>query len=831
MPDARKGSDNSRSAIKTPLIESDDNLIQLANLLNQPELKHLLTNAEHAIKIKSLIKTIINKHDPTNLENFCEQNPKLIDILMPMFNNREFNQAEINKLTQSFPETFNDDSIAYIIKEPTEGEELTNLQVSYVLNLLLRGKIANIPPKGLDEYIESLDPTIIISFSADIVISNPNPKKATTSKPMHFNPAQAAASKFMHSDLVQPTASKHIYGNFWEVLCNYYNNTKKFPTKLRLINRINFNNAHWTSTVTEIELDLEQQALKETINTILITETAEKLTAHDLNNIYLQHINHKEPNFTLPAKAITVKHYDSINPDANPNSTYHSKLIQSFEALKNANTKFQLTTNRCKMQGTNQCGDWNTLNGFMAGFLEQDPDQINTKKLGNLREISKECISLEQQIREQCSINSTQQQAIKNILAKIENSIIQPQSKKTLAQPHSSPTATSTQIDQKEQESEPKPLDSYTKSEDLTLLSTDPKPIDNHKSLLNDPDVTPTDNKPKNDPKSFTELKPKDNHKPLLNDPDVTPTDYKPPKDPKSLLKDPKLKQEHESILTNYKFDTSKLNAHFSKYAATLPGYAYIQNLQPITSNIFTAEPTKQQPLISNEQSSHYNSMKSSNPSTLITDPYQDPTWIGTVKYSGHITTKFPMEPTDLNAAVAKSTTILNPESTDHELAGTKTIAQVFNNTEQLKLKFPPKPDGNLESIQQNWIVSFLQNLPLEPGVEFTAVAEGFTPQDLQQILKEIDKINKDKNNSNKILIKFKCTSKDPEYTSIQENIKIHNHNITILKKSNADLSNLRPLKFTENLPIKSKPPTTNKQLPSRDKPMNPSSRTIPRRS
>lgn len=215
------------------------------------------------------------------------------------------------------------------------------------------------------------------------------------------------------------------------------------------------------------------------------------------------------------------------------------------------------------------------------------------------------------------------------------------------------------------------------------------------------------------------------------------------------------------SLLQDFKFDTDQLNKYLSclskKVSSKDP--SFIGNIKYTTS---TAAPSATETTMAN-----------------VFNHEKDPSFIGKVQHT---------------------TSTASPNATE------TTVANVFNHGNKIKLKFPPRSDGSLHEIQKDWVINFLKNLPLENGVEFTAIADGFKPKDLIQILQKINEINK--TNDSKILLKFNCTNTGKDYDLVKQNIEIHNRNIEKIKLGSHELEKLIP--YEEN-PIGSNQITTAK--------------------
>lgn len=147
------------------------------------------------------------------------------------------------------------------------------------------------------------------------------------------------------------------------------------------------------------------------------------------------------------------------------------------------------------------------------------------------------------------------------------------------------------------------------------------------------------------------------------------------------------------------------------------------------------------------------------------------------------------------------------------------TIANIFHESDQVILEFPPNPDGSIKPTQQAWIVNFLEQfLSKENCIQQTAAenqvpvatANGFKPQDLMNLLEKIHKINSNHENENKILLKIDCKDATEDYALVKHNIDIHNKNIETLINSKSTTGNsikLDPLLKT--LPNKPSNPST----------------------
>lgn len=136
------------------------------------------------------------------------------------------------------------------------------------------------------------------------------------------------------------------------------------------------------------------------------------------------------------------------------------------------------------------------------------------------------------------------------------------------------------------------------------------------------------------------------------------------------------------------------------------------------------------------------------------------------------------------------------------------TIVKTFNHKNKITLKFPTQlKDGAIDGIQKDWIVDFLKDFNIALGKKYTAVANGFQPNDLMDILNKIHMINKEPNGE-KILLKFKLKDSGKDYELIKENIEIHNRNIEAIKQSTTTPSSVK-LEELKQLSIDTKAPTT----------------------
>ena len=330
---------------------------------------------------RNIIKNIINSTDE-NAEDILRilvrlsgtsQKDEVYLLLHRMLFNNEFDGTQKATIANWFPGIVDSNTEQFeIIKVPDDTQELRSLQVRYITNLLSRAIIPNIPADGFNEYIQIPNSKTIVRCSGDIVVA-PN------------------------------LAAKHIASNFWKALFDYFNDNKKFPDKIRIINRVNFGNNHWTSVITEIELDPAK--IQKILDALEIAkqdciQQNSNLSADKLEQIYNFLNGSPVDPCVLPTKDIQIRHYDSMNPHGGTSAT-HDSLTESLAKLQedNQDAKFNLTAKPCIQQTGLQCGDWTALNGFVAGILEQDPAKIDPKKIGNLRSISKRCIDLEQRIQ------------------------------------------------------------------------------------------------------------------------------------------------------------------------------------------------------------------------------------------------------------------------------------------------------------------------------------------------------------------------------------------------------------------------------------------------
>lgn len=330
---------------------------------------------------RNIIKNIINSTDE-NAEDILRilvrlsgtsKKDEVYLLLHRMLFNNEFDETQKATIVNWFPGIVDSNTEQFeIIKVPDDSQELRSLQVRYITNLLSRAIIPNIPADGFNEYIQIPNSKTIVRCSGDIVVA-PN------------------------------LAAKHIASNFWKALFDYFNDNQKFPDKIRIINRVNFGNNHWTSVITEIELDPAK--IKKILDALEIAKQEciqqnSNLSADKLEQIYNFLNGSPVDPCVLPTKDIQIRHYDSMNPHGGTSAT-HDALTESLAKLQedNQDAKFNLTAKPCIQQTGLQCGDWTALNGFIAGILEQDPAKIDPKKIGNLRSISKRCIDLEQRIQ------------------------------------------------------------------------------------------------------------------------------------------------------------------------------------------------------------------------------------------------------------------------------------------------------------------------------------------------------------------------------------------------------------------------------------------------
>lgn len=107
----------------------------------------------------------------------------------------------------------------------------------------------------------------------------------------------------------------------------------------------------------------------------------------------------------------------------------------------------------------------------------------------------------------------------------------------------------------------------------------------------------------------------------------------------------------------------------------------------------------------------------------------------------------------------------------------TKTVANIFNYGDKIKIKLPSEVEGGIGDVQKKWIIDFLQGFPLQEGVKLTATVNNFNPEDLMCILNEINAINQ-MDTGSKILLKFRLANDSEEFAAIKETIEIHNKNI-----------------------------------------------------
>ncbi len=149
------------------------------------------------------------------------------------------------------------------------------------------------------------------------------------------------------------------------------------PSHIRVISIINHLEVHWTTSVTEIELEPE---FINTLNQIFIADKIQNLSINDIINKINDSL-HPESSRDLiensmeifGAKSISIEHYDSHN--ANPTTPdtighYYSNYELSLEEFLEVNkTIARITPKKCKQQKGNTCGDNSLWNGFVAGVL------------------------------------------------------------------------------------------------------------------------------------------------------------------------------------------------------------------------------------------------------------------------------------------------------------------------------------------------------------------------------------------------------------------------------------------------------------------------------
>lgn len=154
------------------------------------------------------------------------------------------------------------------------------------------------------------------------------------------------------------------------------------PSTIQIVSIINHSQAHWTCSVTEIQIEPDFIA---NLKTKLVGEDIESMPVFRIVNLLNKSLHPTqtpqqiENDLTLfGTRQLTISHYDSHNPDPERFvGSYYQNYRKTLDGLVAANRDktIHIKPKKCKGQKGNTCGDNSLWNGFMAGVLGFKPKE------------------------------------------------------------------------------------------------------------------------------------------------------------------------------------------------------------------------------------------------------------------------------------------------------------------------------------------------------------------------------------------------------------------------------------------------------------------------